>query len=475
MGKEMETVLGVDLGTSYFKLGLFDHKGELRGLGRVFVPKDRGDGDRCQVPVERFWTVLRQALADACRQAGARPHEICSLSYASQANSFLLLDKHFSPVTPLILWPDNRAEGMKDVDSLFDRNTFLDTTGMGIPCSHQFCLPKLLWLQQQCPKLVSRAAYLMTLSDYFTWSLTGERVGDAGTASLLGLLDQRTLSWSFGSYNFSDPLFSKPLRPGTLAGAITPSGGELLGLKSGIPLVVGSLDHHMAAIGAGVGRIADLSESTGTVLACLKLTDRYSPMQGICTGTGTQQGEHYQLAFADNGAGALQWYLENHAQGSTFMDLEKQASRVPIGCEGLVARARADRFAGLEGFLHIADRHHAGHFTRALFESTALTLAELVQRLCGNIPPHRIVATGGGAGSDLWLQIKADLLGIEIVTGRTPVPACHGAAMLAAIAAGWFPDLFSAADNWIHIRNTYIPDKANHQRYRCRYQTQWED
>jgi len=460
-----DLVLGIDLGTSYFKLGLFDRQGELRGMGRIFVAKDRGDGSRCEVPVDRFWALLCRGMSEACRQASASPEQICGLSYASQANSFLLLDRDMAPLTPLILWADDRAAETDSLATLFKRSDFLPNTGIGIPPSHQFCLAKVDWLKRHQPALFARAVYLMTISDYLSWALTGELVGDAGTASLLGLLDQRTLTWRREMIDLGDLSLSMPLQPGTPAGKLSRNGAALLGLKPGVPFAVGNLDHPAAALGAGAGQIADLSESTGTVLACVRFVADYSPRPGSCTGAGFEPGEHYQLAFDDNGAAGVEWYQQNHATELTIPQLEKLAAKVPAGSEGLLARPAAHRWPDLTGFLPTDKRHQHGHFTRALFESTAASLAILVASVCGGQRPKRIVATGGGAQSDLWLQIKADLLGIEWITTETIDPACLGAAILAAVAAGWVADCQTAASKWIRVRKTYQPNMAQHRLY----------
>ena len=120
----------------------------------------------------------------------------------------------------------------------------------------------------------------MTISDYFTFSLVGQHLGDAGTASLLGLLDLKALKWwdkAFDILGLDVSMFSKPLRPGTTAGNMNETAHNLLGFNPETSFVIGSLDHHIAAIGSGVGTVADMSESTGTVLACVKLTKEYNP------------------------------------------------------------------------------------------------------------------------------------------------------------------------------------------------------
>jgi sugar (pentulose or hexulose) kinase len=461
MAGKMNFVLGIDLGTSYFKIGLFNPAGELCGLDRVFVPKDT-DGVNCELPIDRFQALLKQGVANACRDANAQPDNIQAIAYASQANSFLLLDKQSQPLTPLILWSDLRAQNLVNVANLFQPENFLARTGLGIDCSPEFCVAKLQWFQQQQPDLWARTARLMTLSDYFTFSLTNQYVGDAGTASLLGLLNLHTFEWLTEIVNLSGIQLAKPLFPGTLAGKVTRSGAELLGVAAKIPVVVGSLDHHLAAIGAGVGYFAEMSESTGTVLACLKCTTAFQPRPNICTGAGLAPGQFYQLAFDGNGAAALEWYQQNYAPERSIPELEQLATTVPVGSAGLVARPNAHRFPALSGFFNQTPRHHHGHFTRAIFESTAASLVRLVRQLSGSRPPKRIVATGGGAKSDLWLQIKANLLGTEFLAAGTEEPACQGAAMLAALAAGWFPNLATVTHHWVKIRKVFPPQAEPH-------------
>ena len=192
----MRFVLGIDLGTSYFKLGLFNKLGHLQGLGRVAVQTNKGDGSLCELPTDRFWQLLNNALADACKQAHAQPEDIEAVAYSSQANSFLLLDCDKKPLTPLILWPDSRAQTIHpDIQQLWQRGDFLQTTGLGLAISPGFCLSKLAWFRDNHSQLWAKVHRIMTISDYLTFSLTSQAVGDAGTASLLGLYDLPKQQW----------------------------------------------------------------------------------------------------------------------------------------------------------------------------------------------------------------------------------------------------------------------------------------
>ena len=465
----MELFLGIDLGTSYFKAGLFDTNGILRGLGRKFVEKDTGDGVKCELPVDCFWSLLHQCLAEAYKQAKAKPKDIRAVSYSSQASSFLLLDNNDKPLTSLILWPDSRVKEMDSaVRSISQRTDFQKTTGLGISLSSQFCIAKLGWFRKNQPLLWGQVKRIMTISDYLTFGLTGETVSDLGTASLLGLLDIQKCQWwddALQILELDKQQFSKPFRLGTMAGTITKEGARLVGLPSGIPFITGGLDHHVAALGAGLGQYNDMSESTGTVLACVNCRDEYFPEKDICIAPGLSDNHYFQMAFDENGANSLEWYRKQYAPELSFPDLLDMAAEINIGSGGLIAGPCTGSYKNPDGFIDVKQLHQHGHFVRAILESTALSLAGITEKLVGKNLPERVVSTGGGARSTLWRQIKADLLGIEFIVTECSEPACLGAAMFAAIAVGRFNNVWEAASKWIKNKEIVMPNPGNRKLY----------
>ena len=263
----MGLYLGIDFGTSYFKVGLFDEAGSLRGLGRVAVEPRTPAPGRVEVPIEAFWQRLRWALDEALAQARALPIEIAALSYSSQANSFVLLDRADRALTPLILWTDVRADSIGEGWEAFSQSeTFRRHVGFaGI--SGGFAVGKWRWFAKNEPETWARVRSQLTISDYFTHAVTGERAGDASTAAFLGLYDLTAKAWwpeALRIFDVDPNRLATPLRPGSRCGVTTRQGASLLGVPAGIPVAVGGLDHHIAAFGSGVGRFADMSISTGT-------------------------------------------------------------------------------------------------------------------------------------------------------------------------------------------------------------------
>ncbi len=272
-------------------------------LGARF-PK-RIAGNRCELDVDVFWQVLRTAVAQVCAEADVAARQIVAVSYASQANSFLLLDADNAPLTPLVLWPDRRASDDASLCFAFwDRPDFLAVTGLGL-CSAEFLPAKIRWFQQRAPEIWTRTHRIMTISDYLTYGVTGEFRGDEGTSSLLGLWDVPGHAWWEAACNALDiptGYLAAPALTGETIGGVSPPGAARLGLPPGIPFVAGGLDHYMAALGAGMGNIAPAVDSTGTVLALLGSSTQWQPRPGCCAGPARLRGQYYQMAFSDNGS-----------------------------------------------------------------------------------------------------------------------------------------------------------------------------
>lgn len=435
----MVLILGMDLGTSYLKAGLFDPNGQLCGLGRVRVQVDGAAEGRCEWPVARFWATFRAALSDALKQAGALSADIRAMACASQANSFLLADDGGGrlPRTPLVLWPDTRGgPPAAEVQALWRRPDFVEQSGLGVGLTPEFAVAKWAWWRRAAPAEWA-GTRVFTLPDYVAHTLTGQAAVDAGTASLLGLLRQRDVRWwpeALTTLGIEASRLPTPLRPGVPIGTVTPEGAHVSGLQVGTRLVAGSLDHQLAAFGAGLGEsAADLSVSLGTVLAVVGGDSTCQPGPGLCCLPGRIPSEHTRLAFDGRGGGLLEAYRANHAPTMAWSELDARAAAVPADADGmkLVWPPEAAVDAG-PTFRNRRAGHGHGHAVRAILNASAEALAALVARVRPAQRPRQIVATGGGAASRLWLDALSARLDCRVVPAACGEPACRGAALLAA-------------------------------------------
>ncbi|RIJ46642.1 hypothetical protein D1614_18425 [Maribellus luteus] len=448
----MSFFLGIDMGTSYFKAGIFDEAGRLKGLGRRFVRKETGDGSICELPVAVFWETLRICIGDAVKEARIIPKAISALSYSSQANSFILLDEEGKPLTPLILWPDRRAQSIFPSGLEFLKGEdFREKTGLGIELSSEFAIAKIRWFQQEHPELWKQVESVLTISDFLTFSITGKKVSDLSTASMTGLLDVTECRWwskSLDMLSLNEDLLPVLQRTGSFVGALTGAGAELTGLVKGIPFYLGGLDHHCAAIGSGIIQNNNICESTGTVLACVGYSDKYSADVDCCSAPGVKAGHYFRMAFDDNGALALEWYQKNFASEFTIPELLDMAKSIKSGSEGLIAKACANKYPGLTGFESVRSFHGHAHFVRAILESTSESLNKLIRILDENFS-GRVISTGGGAQSRLWIAIKRDRLNAGFYTPECSETACLGAALVGASGLNKSVDWSKVVSAWV--------------------------
>ena len=438
----MSYFLGIDLGTSYFKTGIFDENGKLHGLGRHFVEKNTGDGNTCELEVAVFRKTIRRCIEDAMTEAKISAKEICALSYASQANSFILLDSADKPLTPIIVWSDGRVKELPAaLQTLTERPDFMATTGLGIQPGHQSMIAKIDWFQKKQPQMMEKVKSILSISDYLIWLLTGEKVSDGSTSSMTGLLNSKESKWwqrAMEICNIEEEKFSTLLKIGTFVGRLSDSGAEYSGLSQHTSLFSGALDHHAVAIGAGLPRWNYISESSGTVLACVNYRKGYHPREGVNIAQGLDEDHSFQMAFCENGAAALEQYQKIYAPELTLPEL-----------------------------LALTKKNHPhARPVQAILESTGASLLQLVKELDAGNEAEAVVPSGGGAKSDLWLQMKANRLDKVFLTPDTNELACKGAAILCSIGMSYFKNMNEAMDRQVHFLKSVYPDPVEVEKYK---------
>lgn len=436
-------VLAIDLGTSYFKVGLFNRSCELELLETAPVPSINSPDGRSEIEVADFRGCITDAVRSLRREAGDFD-AVKAVSFASQANSFALFDRANQPLTPFILWSDSRARNetaiLKQLEILPD---FYQTTGVA-QLSHLFMPAKLAWLQGNEPQLWNAASRVGLISDYFTWWLTGNWCTEASIAGLTGLANIHKLAWNPEACtcaNIGTDQLSPLVRASALAGKIQSQVLREWGLPKNCELIVGCLDQFAGAIGVGNVSPGVVSETTGTVLATIRCSDEFDPhlLPGVFQGPSFREGCFYEMVFSELSAGILERYRQSKAADMTFAQLDQMAASVPPGAEGLKLRADAFHQPVDEFFEGRTALHGQSHEVRAIFEAIAEELCRQVIILTGGVRPDRVISGGGAARSNLWLKLKSDLLGCPFVAADSEETACRGAALLALSGISGMP------------------------------------
>jgi xylulokinase len=177
-------------------------------------------------------------------------------------------------------------------------------------------------------------------------------------------------------------------------------------------------------------------------------------------------------------AGSLRWYRDTLAPGMGYDDLLAPAAPIPAGSEGLLflpyltgERTPYPDPLARGAFVGLTVRHSQAHMTRAVLEGVAFGLRDSFELMkgVGLSQIRQVRVSGGGARSPLWRQILADVLNSELVTVNTTEGAAYGAALLAGVGAGVWPDVDAACAAAIHVTGQTAPDPIAVDRYEPLY------
>ncbi len=476
-------ILVFDLGTTCFKGTLFDDKGDLKALARIPTPFTNTAGGYSEISVPAFDASLLALTKDLQKDAPEAYAQVNAVTFATQTNSFVLLDEKDEALTPIVVWNDLRAmdhdtpldtsiadgqecglsspkEGARDASKTtcdFSKPVdepagttrtvhrvrkpallnlealpgFYEKTG--IPgLSPEFAVAKLHWYQIQCPELWERVARIALISDLLTLRFAEQFVTEAGAAGLTGLVNIHTLQWWPEALEIAglerDDL-PNIVRAGANLGPITPDAATRFGLPADCVFVVGCLDQYAGAIGAGNIHAGDVSETTGTVLATVRSTDRFDATPGspIFWGPSARPGRYYQMVFGSVSANLLEAFQKALPTPVTFAELDELAAATETSL------TLPDDVDGPKLLSHVrewARTQDTGEAVRAILTGVADALKRQVEQLCGTDKPTDIHCVGGAAKSRVWMNIKANAVGVPMRTVDCPEPTSLGAALL---------------------------------------------
>ncbi len=395
--------------------------------------------------------------------------DVAAMSFATQTNSFLLLDGGDQPLTPIILWSDRRAIDMQaEILACRESPSLAATTGVpGV--NFQFMLAKLFWLRRHEPQAWRRARRLCLIGDYLTLLLTGRHVSEAGAAGLTAMVDIHACQWwpsMFARLEVDPRWLPEIVRAGTDLGPLSAAAAARFGLPPACRFVVGCLDQYAGAVGAGNVTPGLISETTGTVLATVRPANGFAADLGpaVFQGPGFVPGQYWRMAFGEVSANYLQWYRDLLPERPDFDALTALAAEVEPGAGGLTLATDAPPSTVAAVFRGWTARHSSGHAVRCILEAVAAALGEQVAAISGASRPEEIRSAGGAARSPLWLQIKADVLGIPVRATQCPEPTSLGAAIFAESARAGGAVAETAA-GWVRLGPLYRPDPQRQRRY----------
>jgi len=450
-------LIGVDLGTSETKAGLFDMEGNLLRLARRGYPILTGDRPGCaeQHP-ETWWRAVCETLREVARDVPGS--DLAAICVEGQGPSLVMLDERGKILHNAILWMDLRTRAERD--ELSQR--------LGEPASPFATLPQAMWLKRHCAQAYRQARWFLTAWDFAAYRLCGRAVASP-LASFHPFPPDEGRAAGVPASNFPPAV-----EAGQPIAGLTPQAAEETGLPQGLPVGAGIHDGMATFIGAGlldVGLAADVDGTSGGLALCW---NRPVEEAGIFS-TAWIHPQTYIVGGAMATLGkVLDWYCGLIAGPEIGYDeLIARAMTTPLGADGLIflpylAGERAPiwdpQARGV--FFGLTLRHTRDHLARAVLESVAFAIRHLAERLLdAGAQVTQLRVCGGQARSAPWNQIKADVTGFPVAVLRVPEAALMGTAVLAGVGAGLWPDVTAGTRRLVHVERVVEPHPDRHRRY----------
>ena len=491
-----EYLIGVDLGTSAVKAGLYDTDGNLVAAETQPAPLHQPAPGVAEQDAEEFAAAAAASIGAVMSRARAAPAQVAGIACDGQMGGAMGVDRRFQPLTP---WYPSGLDGryLPHQQQMAARAgaRLIELCG-DLP----IMAPRMLWWRQEAPERYRRIAKVVTLAGYVAGRMAGltaeQAFVDPSYLTWIGLNDTARHRWSpelaEATGLGADGLARMPriVASTEVVGRLSREAAAACGLTPGVPVVAGAGDQAAGFLGAGMVAPGQLIDVAGTF-----------PVFGICLGdyfadldtrmlkpiaSPLGAGTWYSVMYINGGGLTHRWFADQFAgpapapapdtaDGAAFQELDAAAAELPPGADGLLCvphlmgRACPNEPDTRGAWVGFTWTHRRPHFYRALLESVAYEYAlahRALRAALPALPAGTVRVIGGGAASELWNRIKADVLGLPYARLGLPDSPTLGSAIIAGHAVGIFPDMAATARRIAQPGEPLAPDAAAHRRYR---------
>lgn len=496
-----KSILAIDLGTSALKVALVTTNGDILACEQETQSVTLLPNGGAEQNPDDWWNAIVRAAKRVLAQNVARADEIVAVACTSQWSGTVAVDRAGIPLCPALIWMDARgAPYIKQVTGgtlaiegygITKLYPWISKTG-GVPGrAGKDSIAHILFLKHERPDVYARTHKFLEPKDYLNFKLTGQFA--AGFDSII-------LHWVTNNRNIADVSYDAQLlnlvgitrdklpdlKPAASAlGTLAPDIARELGLREDVRVVMGTPDVQSAAIGSGAVRDFQTHLYVGTsAWMCCHVPFKKTDLTHNMASLPSALPKRYLLTNEQESAGACLTYLRDNLffpndelgtakPENVYRAFDHIAARIAAGSDKLIftpwlygERTPVEDHSVRGGFFNQSLQTTRAHMIRAVMEGVAYNarwLHEAVEKFCARkITSLNFI--GGGANSDVWCQIFADVLNCEIVQVREPVQAnVRGVALLASATLGYMT--FDEIPSHVAIANTFVPNSANRQVY----------
>lgn len=484
--------LGVDIGQTGCKAIAFDERGRPLASAYREYPILAAEPGWAELDSLQVVQHCKDAIAQV--SAAVSAHDPASaIGVCSQGEAFTVVGPQDEFLCNAMITSDTRASGQVARMSVSPGVQFLyEITGHS-PHT-MFTLFKLAWLRDNRPEVLDRATKVLCFEDLLGYVLAGEAVIDHSLAGRTMMFDVHRECWAeqiFQLIDLNPDVMSKPSPSGRIVGPVRPSLARALGLSDRTLVITGGHDQPCGALGAGVVGPGVAMYATGTsecispAFGELLLNDTLRDAN-LATYHHVVPGLYFTVAFNLTGGNLFRWFRDQFGQDEVRRAQEQGADpydmlmrQIPGEPTSLLvlphfAATGTPHFdiSPVGAILGLELTTQRGEFIKALLEGVTYEMKLNVEILAqAGIEIAELRAIGGGAKSDAWMQIKADIIDKPIVAMEVSEAAGLGAAMLAAVGSGALTSLEEAVAAWVRPKRVFEPSPSTAAAYQERYAT----
>ncbi len=481
-------LMGIDIGTESARAALLTLDGEVAGSSSREYPLYCPRAEWAEQDPEDWWNATIENIREILSKV--KKPKILGIGIGGQMHAPVPVDREGGLLLNRVpLWCDKRSSYLCDeFKKRYEPVQGLKITGNAVlPAWTGF---KVQWIREHYSEIYNRTYKFLTCKDYLNLKLTGKMFTDYSEASATYLFDVERKIWSEELVNLLGLDIDKLpdiAEASKLIGTVTPQAAVLTGLEEGTPVAAGGGDMMCILLGAGISKYGQACDITGTAADISVFVEKplYDPrlmhIHHIVPGGGW-----VSFGILDAGGGSFKWFKDTFCQKeserakdkgiSVYQLLGDKAGQVPEGSEQLLffPYLLGERTLGSSNsrgvFFGLTPRHTIAHCVRAIMEGVAFDLNQSLEIIEDkNVGIEEIRAIAGGARSDVWCDIKANVYRRAIVTLNNFEGGVIGAAMLAGLGAGLYGDVEEAAQRIINFDKRYIPEHGKMELYEKMY------
>ena len=474
----MSVVIGLDVGTTGARALAINESGHVLAEASANYPLLTPRPGWTEQHPEDWWQAVRAVLGQVAASVG---RNVVGIGLTGQMHGSVFLDEKNEVVRPALLWNDQRTEAQcREITERVGADRLIALAGN--PAMTGFQAPKLLWLREREPVNFKRVAHVLLPKDFIRLRLCGEYATDASDAAGTLLLDLKRRDWAkeiLDALELPAEWLPRVYEGPDVTGHLRPEVAAELGLPARIPVAAGAGDNAAAAVGTGIIQSGLVSTSIGTSGVVFAHTADCTPdpsgrLHAFCHAV---PGAYHLMGVTLSAGGSLRWWRGIFGEHWDYDALANVAASAPPSAEGLLflpyltgeRTPHLDPFAR-GAFFGLTARHSLAHLTRALMEGVVFSLKDGFEIMRGlGLAPEQVRVIGGGARSQLWRQLQADIYGLPIYQTAVEEGPAYGAALLAGVAAGMFRSVDEAC-SVVRLRPEVVePDADRVSQYQAYY------